>query len=174
MNKRKAVAIAAVALVVGLVAGNVTTGFAAADAPASAAADGTATAGVGLRLGGAMRDAGGRLLDIVAKLTGTDADDVLAKRQAGASYADIAKDAGVSSDAVVKSALEVRKEVLDSRVEAGTLTREQADAAIARMTDRLNERITATDGTCTGGGAGMGGRGGGRGMRGGCAGTNVQ
>ena len=52
----------------GLVAGNVASSFAATSTAPNA---GT---GTGLRLGVAMRDSGGRLLDVVAKLTGTSTD----------------------------------------------------------------------------------------------------
>ena len=65
MNAKRITALVAAALVMGLVAGNVASSFAATATTANA---GT---GTGLRLGVAMRDSGGRLLDVVAKLTGT-------------------------------------------------------------------------------------------------------
>lgn len=126
-----------------------------------------------------MRGAGGRLADVVAKLTGLDVGDVQAKRQAGASFADIAAEKGVKPDAVVDEAVKVRARALDARVADGTLTQEQADAALERMTARLTERVSSTAAGCNGGGGGGrsggggcggGGGGGGRGGGGGCGG----
>ena len=74
MKMRKTVALVAAALVLGLVVGNVASGFAA---PTTRPATSTvAPERLGLRLGPAMRDAGGRLIDVVAKLTGLTADEV--------------------------------------------------------------------------------------------------
>jgi len=165
MNATRITAAVVAALVAGAVMGKVTSGF-AATAPAPAPAQ-SAPAGLGLRLGTAMRDAGARLVDVVAKLTGLDADDVLAKRQAGTSYEQIAKDAGVSTDKVIDQSLAVRKGILDDKVKAGTITADQADAALDRMETRLNDRISATDDSCTGAGGQGGGMGRGRGGAGG-------
>lgn len=164
MKKRNVIALVGAALVMGLVTGTVATGFAATSKPATTA--GSAAAACGLRLGGAMRDAGGRLSDVVAKLTGLDADDVQASRTAGESFADIADAKGVSADAVVDEALKVREGVLAERVQSGAITQEQADAALAQMETRLTDRVNSTDAGCTGNG-GMGGGRGGRGMGGG-------
>jgi len=152
------------ALVFGLVSGSVATGVAApAPEKPSSVASSTAT-GLGLRLGVAMREAGGRLADIVAKLTGSEVEDVLAERAKGESFADIAAKDGIDSGKVVDEALKVRSSLLDERVKAGTITEEQADAALARMKERLTERVDSTE-VCTGGGMGRGGMGrGGRGV----------
>lgn len=178
MKKGRIVAMMVAMLVVGLVAGNVAGGW-AATAPESGTSSSTTTvapgAGLGLRMGAALRDAGGRLVDVVAKLTGLDVDDVIARRAEGESIEKIAESEGVKTDAVVDEALKVREQLLDERVKAGTITQEQADAAIDRMETRLNDRVTSTDAGCNGaGGAGGGmgggrggGMGGGRGMRGG-------
>lgn len=177
MKFKKTASLATATLVLGLVLGNVVGGWAVAQpAVNESSAAATATApGLGLRLGAAMRDAGGRLADIVAKLTGQDVDAVIEERTAGKSYAEIAESEGVSSDTVVDEALKVRKELLDARVKDGSITQEQADAALDRMSTRLADRIDATDAGCTGagggcgGGAGRGGMGGGMGRgAGGC------
>lgn len=168
MKQGKAAAWIVAALVLGLVTGGVVTGG-AAPAPEATA---TATAqGLGLKLGAAMRDAGGRLSDVVAKLTGQEAAEVVEQRQAGTSFADIAAKYDVTGDQVVAEAIEVRKQMLDSKVDAGALTEDQAAAALDRMKTRLTERVEATDESCTGtggGGMGRGARdgsgGGGRGM----------
>jgi len=178
MDAKRVITAVAAALVVGVVAGNVVSGWAAAP---TASVAGTATtttspARLGLRLGAAMQAGGARLSDVVAKLTGLDAAEVTAKRTAGTSYADIAASRDVSSDTLIEESLKVRAGILDDKVKAGTITSEQADAALASMRARLTERVSATDDSCTGsggGGKGCGSGGGtGRGMGGaGCAGT---
>ncbi len=160
MKMRRVAALMAAALVVGVVAGNVATGTAAPTADTTA---GTVT-GLGLRLGAVVRDAGGRLGDVVAGLTGLTADEVHAQREAGTSFSAIAKSKGVASTAVVAEALKIRSEVLEKKVADGTITQDQADAALARMKTRVTERVEATGEPVRGGmGRGMGGKG--RGMR---------
>lgn len=163
MKTGRTMALVAGALVAGLVLGNVAVGMAATapSAPASTAAQGPG--GMGLRMGGAMREAGGRLVDVVAKLTGLSAEDVQARRQAGESFAAIAKSEGVTSDQVLAQALAVREQVLSERVKSGAMTQAQADAALAAMQTRLTQRVSSTDPGRKGAG---GGRGGGRGMGG--------
>ena len=87
MKLTRTFALVAAALVVGLVAGNVVTVSAAPSADTTQATGGM---GLGLRLGAVMRDAGGRLVDVVADLTGQSADAVQAERAKGTSFADIA------------------------------------------------------------------------------------
>lgn len=165
MNTKRMISAVAAALVVGVVAGNVVSGFAAAPA-ASASGTSTATStrsGLGLRLGAAMQAGGARLSDVVAKLTGLPVADVTEKRAEGTSYASIASSKGVTSASVIAESLKVRKTLLDAKVKAGTMTQAQEDAALANMQTRLTERVSATDQSCTGTGGGMGG-GQGRGM----------
>jgi len=186
MDTKRVITAVAAALVVGVVAGNVVSGWAAAPAATStsAAATATAPARLGLRLGAAMQAGGARLSDVVAKLTGLDVADVTAKRTAGTSYADIAATKDVSSAKVIDESLKVRETILDEKVKAGTITSEQADAALTNMKTRLTERVAATDDSCTGTGGGGRGQGGGmgrgqgggqgRGMGGaGCTGTTT-
>ena len=166
MKHGKTAALTIAALVLGLVVGGVVTGGAAPAADTTTTTTATAPAGLGLRLGAAMRDAGGRLADVVAKLTGQEADAVIEQRQAGTSFSAIAEKYDVEATTVVSEALKVRKSVLDEKVKAGTITQDQADAAIDRMTDRITDRVESTDAGCTGtGGGGMGGGGKGRGAR---------
>jgi hypothetical protein len=160
MNAKRITALVAAALVMGLVAGNVASSFAAT------ATTGNAATGTGLRLGASMRDSGGRLLDVVAKLTGTSTSAVVAERQAGKTYTQIAAAKNIKSSEVVAEALKVRSTVLAEKVKSGTITQAQADAAATNMKTRLTTRVdsvnTACDGTASGSGAG-GGKGGGRG-----------
>ena len=120
MNLKKSAPLMIAVLVLGLVLGNV---LSSAAAPA---ADTTAPAGVtgmGLRLGGAMRDAGGRLSDVVAKLTGLDADEVEDQRHGGTSFAAIAKTKGVTSDEIVTEALRCASSCSTRRSKPGTSLR---------------------------------------------------
>jgi len=164
MNAKRITAAVVGALVAGVVLGSVVSGYAATTtgtptAGTVAAACGTA----GLRLGVAMRDSGGRLLDVVAKLTGTTAADVQTKRAAGKTFAQIAAEKNVSSSAVVAEALKVRESLLDQKVADGTITQAQADTAIGNMKTRLTDRVNTANADCDGSGAGGGGMGGGRG-----------
>lgn len=161
MSKGKAFALVAAGLVAGLVLGSI--GVAgAATAPAATSSQSASAAPEWCpspvwRAGQAVRDAGGRLIDIVADLTGLSTDQVAAKRADGQSFEQIAESEGVSSDDVVAEALKVRKELLDQKVEDGTITQQQADAMLENMKTRLTERVTSTD--ARGGGRGGMGRG---------------
>jgi hypothetical protein len=176
ISTKRAVAIASAAVVLGVVVG----GLASASAAPTVSASGTSTAssvagacgGLGLRLGGAVRDAGGRLVDIVANKTGMSVESVQAARQTGTSFADMTKGSGATKSDVVAEAVSVRMKVLAAKVAGGTITQAQADAAAAAMKTRLKQRWDSTaacgGGGCGGTGAGCGG---GRGMGGGCGGA---
>ena len=161
MSKSKTFALVGAALIAGLVLGS----FGIASAAGTPAA--TATAGFGARLGGICRQAGGSLADVVAKLTGQTADQVRTQRQAGTSFADIAKAKGVSADKVTSAAIDTRKAALADAVKTGRITQAQADQMLTRMQGRVQDRVTATGAGCTGSGPGGGG-GYGRGAGGGC------
>ena len=164
MNKKRAMALAAASLVAGLVIGNIGGAFAVRP-DVNTDRQTTAACGGGLRIGPMMRDAGGRLLDILSDLTGLTNDEVAEKFAAGATPAEIAEGAGVSADALVDAALEARASALDEAVAAGAVTREQADAALERMRERLTERVQSAE-SGRGGGYGMGGQSRARGERG--------
>ena len=177
MTKKRIFAIVAAAAVAIVVLGGAVSVFAATTPavtqPVATAAATAPCGNLGLRLGSAMRDAGGRLLDVVAKLTGKSTDAIIAERQDGKTLAQIAQESGVDSSAVVNEALKIRKQILAEQVAAGTITQAQADAALAQMQTRLTERIETVNQNCTGLGAGSGAGGGyGRGMgRGTCNGA---
>ena len=175
MRKRTAITFVIAALVAGVVLGS----FGIATAATSAGS--SATAGARLRLGTTVKAAQATLADIVAKLTGKTVAQVREERAAGKSFADIASANGVSSSKVVSDTLAARKALLAELVKQGRITQAQADAALARMTTRLNARVTSTaagctgtgactGGTCTGTGPGSGGGGFGRGSGGACGG----
>ncbi len=167
MSKRKGLAIGLAALMLGLTIGGVGTAT-AATTTASTNPIVAGACGLGLSMGATIRESGARLIDIVAKLTGQSVEDVAAARAQGTSLEKIASEKGVSSDKVVDSALDARKELLDDKVKSGAITQAQADAALSTMESRLTERVSST----TPGRGGMGaGRGGGMGRgRGGAAG----
>lgn len=187
MNKSKWMGVAAAALVAGLVLGNLASATAATGSSTNTSATST-IASCALGIGRTVRDAGGRLLDVVASLTGKSTDDVAAERAAGKTFGQIAAESNVTTEAVVAKALDVRKTALDDAVKSGQITQSQADAAVERMTARISARVDSTGGACgaggNGGGCGMGGgrgagrgagNGGGCGMGGGaCATTSAQ
>jgi hypothetical protein len=176
MKYGKSMLMVSTGLVAGLALGSVGMAAAATPAPTRTATTQAAgaAAGYGLRLGAAMRDAGARMVDVVAKATGLTVTDVAAKRAAGTSYAAIAQSKGVSSDKVVADALAARKAILDQRVKAGSITADTEKTILDRMSTNMKSNVTATgatrgsgSGSCdgTGGGGGMGrGSGGGGGM----------
>lgn len=190
VKSRKMIALVALGLTAGLVLGSVGVSSAATDTESA-----SPVMGAGMRMGQAVRDAGARLVDVVADLTGLSADDVRAQRAEGDSIADIAEANGSSREAVVNSALENRKALLDAKVADGTVTQEQADRAYERMTERVTERVSTDEagrpswagqggGKCggqgqggqgggKGGGQGQGGKGGGRGGMGACDGSCI-
>lgn len=161
VKSTKTIALVALGLTAGLVLGSVGVSYAATDTTST-----SPVMGAGVRMGQAIRDAGARLIDIVADLTGLSIEEVQAQRAEGNSVADIAEANGVSSDEVVDTALESRKALLDEKVADGTITQEQADLAYDRMTERLAERVVTDEAgrpSWAGAGGGMGGGQGGRG-----------
>jgi hypothetical protein len=154
MNKRTAIALVSAGLVAGLVLG--TAGISlAATGSANAPATNVSCAGLGV----AIRGAGARLVDVVAKLTGLSTTDIAAKRAEGVSLADIAESEGVSRETVLDEALAARKALLDAKVADGTITQQQADLAYDRMSERLADRIDSTETGRPAWAGGAGGRG---------------
>ncbi len=166
MKRSKAFTMAAAALVAGLILGSMSI---ASAAPTTDATTGEPL-GYGLRMGIAIKDAGARMVDIVADLTGLSVQDVQDRREAGETVAQIAKSEGVETATVVDKALAAREAILDQKVADGTITAETKAAMLDRMTDRVNERVTSTEACGVGGGMGGQGRGmgGGRGQGAGC------
>jgi len=86
-----------------------------------------------------------RPVDIVADLTGQDPAVLQEERAEGTTYGAMAAEAGVLEDFRARM-LEARKATLDERVAEGRLTREEADAILAR----IEENVANCDGTGTG------------------------
>lgn len=161
MNGKRIAAAVAGALVAGLVLGSVVSGYAATkgSAPTSATSAVAACGNAGLRLGAAMKGSGGRLLDVVAKLTGSTTAEITSQRADGKTFAQIAAGKNVSASDVVAEALKVRKTLLAEKVAAGAITQAQADAALSTMETRLNDRVNSANAACDGSGQGGMGRG---------------
>jgi len=162
VNKKKIVSLASAGLVAAMVLGTAGMAYAATDTTGP-------LYGTGARMGQAIRDAGARLVDIVADLTGLSVEEVQAERAAGNSAAEIAEANGVSTEEVVSEALAARKTILDAKVADGTITQAQADAAYERMAERVTERVSTEESgrpSWAGAGSGSGrGSGGGQGAR---------
>ena len=152
MSRRMVATYVIAALAAGLVLGS----FGIATAAPSKAS--SATVGAQLRLGASVRAAKATLADVVSKLTGTPVAEVREERTAGKSLAAIAGEKGVSADKVVAETLAARKAMLAGLVKQGKITQAQADAALARMTTRLTERVNSAA-ACTGAGSGACGSG---------------
>lgn len=167
MNKKKIIALASTGLIAAMVLGTAGMAYGATETTGP-------LFGTGARMGQAIRDAGGRLVDIVAGLTGLSVEEVQAQRAEGNSAAEIAEANGVATEEVVSEALAARKAILDAKVADGTITQEQADAAYAQMSERVTERVSTEESgrpSWAGGGSASGrGMGGGRGT---CGGTCV-
>ncbi len=164
MKNGKTLALVALGLTAGLVLGSVGVSYAATDTEST-----SPVVCAGARMGQSIRDAGARLVDVVADLTGLPVGDIQAERAEGASVADIAEANGVSTEDVVAKALDERKAILDAKVADGTITQEQADLAYDRMTERLTDRVTTDEigrPEWAGQGCGQGGVGAGRGQGG--------
>ncbi|HEY5549429.1 MAG TPA: hypothetical protein VIL17_07560 [Coriobacteriia bacterium] len=167
MKRGTTIALVSGALVAGMALGTVGIAFAAPSRTA------TGTAGFGAGVSAICRQAGGTIADIVAKVTGQSTSDVYAARAKGESFSAIAANKGVSATVLTDDVIAARKSALDAEVQAKTITRSQADAALANMKTRVSTQITSNaPGTCTGTGPGTGaagqnrGQGGGRGMMG--------
>jgi hypothetical protein len=80
----------------------------------------------------------------VAQGLGISSDELYALRSEGKSIAQIAEEKGVALDDVTASMLATHKAGLDERVQAGTLTQEQADAMLGFMQTRIDAVVEAT------------------------------
>ncbi len=116
---------------------------------------------------------------VLAKRLDMDIKDVLALRQSGKSYYQIALDKGVSAEDYKNDLLDKRNDYIDEQVKAGIITADQGKLVKERMSTNIESCNGQTpgfgrmNGGCGNGfgsgGAGMGGFGGGRGL-----GRNVQ
>ena len=116
--------------------------------------------GLDLRIGRSI--SGGGVLQNVAKILNLDQNELRNERQAGKSFADIAKEKGQDPEKLAEGVMETRKAAVQEKVEDGTITQEQADACLERMDDRVRTKLESD----TSGPYGKGGRGNGGGRQG--------
>jgi len=122
--------------------------------------------------------------EAVAGLTGQTVESVIAERsETGSSYGSIASEAGKLEE-FKNEMLEIKKDALDKKVAAGTMTQEEADEIIAAVEEnqatcdgtgsaRIGQKMGAGFGgeNCNGQGKGQGGVGRGQGS---CTGRQAQ
>jgi len=153
-------------VVLTLVALFATAGIAFAQEPATPpAAGGPCGAGGSWRWG----PSGIKPLVSVADLFGMTTEELYAQLTAGKTVLDVAGEKGFTAEQVVGAIMAPRAERVESAVEEGRITQEQADLMIQTMTDRVTEKLEAGNlGLNSQNRAGQGGRGMGRmGSRGG-------
>jgi len=79
--------------------------------------------------------------ELVAEPLGMTVDEVVAALQDGQSVADLAAEKGVALDTIVEALLAPRREALETAVENGRLTQEEADEMLAEMQAKITERL---------------------------------
>ena len=82
--------------------------------------------------------------ETVTDLLGLTHEELHELRLEGNSLADIAEANGVSVDALVNAIMADKAAAVQARVQEGTLTQEQADLMIQRMTERTEEAVNRT------------------------------
>jgi hypothetical protein len=126
--------------------------------------------GLGAGAGGLCRGVGAAA-DKVGQLLGMKPADIQKQEAQGKSLEAIAKEKGVSKEALVNTILESRTQVLQQAVKDGRITQAQADTMLQRMKAGVEQGVTDPD---TGLGAGCGAGGPGAGCGGpGAAGTTT-
>jgi len=94
--------------------------------------------------------------DTVAELTGLTQDEICDLRQEGMSLVEITAQQGISEDELVDVILAARKAEVEARVEAGTITQEQADFMLQQMEQNTRLAVNRTDAGPAGYGNGYG------------------
>lgn len=82
--------------------------------------------------------------ETVSELSGLTPEEIQAQRQEGKSLVEIAAAQGVSEDALVEAIMAAKTEFIQQRVEAGTLTQEQADLMLEQMEQRTLQAVNRT------------------------------
>jgi hypothetical protein len=84
--------------------------------------------------------------ETVSELLGLTPEEIQAQRHEGKSLVEIAAAQGVSEDVLVEAILAAKKEAIEQKIEAGTLTQEQADLCFQQMEQRISQSVNRT--TC--------------------------
>jgi hypothetical protein len=92
----------------------------------------------------------------IAAALGMSPDDLFTAMRSGKTVAQLAQEKGVDSETVVKAALEAHDKALDEQVQAGRLTREQADWMDSQMEARIRAMVAGQYGPDSRGGPGFG------------------
>lgn len=96
---------------------------------------------------GAGKGWGGSMPQAWADALGIKLEELTAAVQSGKSVLDLAKEKGLTVEALVEKAIAARKTVLQEAVDAGCLTQAQADTMLGQMRTRITENLQ--NGTCT-------------------------
>lgn len=83
----------------------------------------------------------GPRLEPLAEILGMDADALREALRSGSTLAEVAADQGVAVDTVVGAIVESKTERIESAVEEGRLTREQADERLADLEESVTTRV---------------------------------
>lgn len=98
----------------------------------------------------------GPLVTKIADILKMNVEDLVAARQAGKSFADIAKERGMSDSDLLAALMAQVKASVDSLVASGKMTQSQADRILANVEENLKAAITRTAVGPQGGGFRMG------------------
>jgi hypothetical protein len=102
-------------------------------------------------------------IEAVTDLLGLSQEEICELRQDGQSLVEIAAGKGITEDALVEAILKERQEEIESKVDSGILTQEQADLRLANMeeniTEAVNRTTTGPNGNFQGSGYGQSGNG---------------
>ena len=86
---------------------------------------------------------GGSLVDVTAKVTGLEVQDVVAELQAGKTFADVANAHGKTATDLVNAFLANRKATLDKAVADGRFTQDAADTLLATMKTNVEQHVNS-------------------------------
>ena len=101
----------------------------------------------------------GALHDAVAQALGISTDELNAAHAAGKTVAQLASERGIDLDTVTAVALQTHQQGLDTQVQAGRLTQEQADLMQTHMTAQIGAHFSGQFGSMMMGQGGMMGAG---------------
>ena len=99
------------------------------------------------------------MAEALAKLSGRDVSTIMAQRDAGTSFADIAKAEGVDTARLVAEAVAIEKAELDAAIDAGTITDAQRTQELSGLQARFEQELTQTGSMGHGGPGGDCGKG---------------
>jgi hypothetical protein len=111
--------------------------------------------------GGRIHGGGpGDIAEALANLSGKDVSEIMTRRAAGTSFAEIAKAEGVSTEDLLAEATRIETAELDAAVKAGTMTSAERTQELSGLQARLEAAVTETGALPAHGGPGHdGGRG---------------